>query len=149
MVTLEHAWWDKSTTHAYFQQWWKPHWNMGTNSQASCYINRNEKKYVKHHISEQKKTRRLGKRKYKGHRRDWKSQKWTWASTSEYDITDEQNKKHNKGFAVRLDCTDCQPINVKCLTNSNAHRHMYSNIIYVFTLHFLLCFVFRLFNGSF
>jgi len=54
-----------------------------------------------------------------------------------------QKEKRNKGFEVRLDCIKCQPINVKCLKYYNPH--MYSNIMYVITLHFVLYVLFSVY----
>jgi len=51
-----------------------------------------------------------------------------------------KNTKRNKGFAVRLDCTECQPVNIKCLTNYNAH--MYSNVCVYFAFVTMFCFPF-------
>ena len=56
-VTLEHAWRDKSTTHAYFQQWhtvWKHGHSPPRKEQASSRTNKDGKEYVKHHILGQK-----------------------------------------------------------------------------------------------
>ena len=76
-VTLEHAWRDNSTTHAYFQLDIRGE-NMGTHhpnkEQASSRTNKDGKEYVKHHIPGQK-NKHLGKRTEQGHRHDGTSRK--------------------------------------------------------------------------
>ena len=70
-VTLEHAWRDKSTTHAHFQQWHTGqkhgHSPPKQRTSYSSRTNKDGKEYVKHHIPGQK-NKHQGQRKDTGHR---------------------------------------------------------------------------------